>query len=146
MPIPSINTHAEHLTNVSHRTEARGSHGRRGAFHTALCLPASQRASPALPASPSSLPSNCVRVCAKSLESCLTLCNPMHCCLPGSSVHGVLQARILAWLVLSFSRESSQPRDRTQVSYISCIGRWVLYHYTTWEAPPNLIHIFKSLF
>ena len=39
MPIPSINTHAEHLTSVSHRTEARGSHGRRGAFHTALCLP-----------------------------------------------------------------------------------------------------------
>ena len=42
--------------------------------------------------------------CAKSLQSCLTLCNPMDCRVPGSSVHGILQARILEWVALSFSR------------------------------------------
>ena len=46
----------------------------------------------------------------KSLQSCLTLCNPMHCNPPGSSVHGILQARILEWVAISFSRRSSQPR------------------------------------
>ena len=70
-----------------------------------------------------------VRVCvrAKSLQSCLTLCNPISCILPGSSIHGILQARILEWVAFPFSRRSSQPRDRTHVSYVSCIGRWVLY-------------------
>ena len=52
-------------------------------------------------------------------QSCLTVCNPMDCSLPGFSVHGILQARILEWVTISFSRGSSQPRDRTQVS---CIG------------------------
>ena len=47
------------------------------------------------------------------------------CSLPGSSVHGILQARILEWVAVPFSRGSSRPRDRTPVSYISCIGRWV---------------------
>ena len=41
----------------------------------------------------------------------LTLCDPMDCSPPGSSVHGILQARILQWVAISFSRESSQPRD-----------------------------------
>ena len=48
--------------------------------------------------------------------------------LPGSSVHGTLQARILEWVAMPSSRRSSQPRDGTCVSYVSCIGRWVLYH------------------
>ena len=46
-------------------------------------------------------------LCAKSLQSCLTLCDPMDCSLPGSSVRGVLQARILEWVAISSSRESS---------------------------------------
>ena len=54
-------------------------------------------------------------------QSCPTLCNPMGCNIPGSSVHGILQARILEWVAISFSRGSSRPRDRTQVSCI--IGR-----------------------
>ena len=49
-------------------------------------------------------------VCAKSLQSCLTLCNPMDCSLPGSSVYGILQARILEWVAMA-SRGSSQPSN-----------------------------------
>ena len=55
---------------------------------------------------------------AKSLQSCLTLCDPMDCSLPGSSVHGILQARILEWVAMSFSRGSLQPRNRAQVSLL----------------------------
>ena len=51
----------------------------------------------------------CVR--AKSLLSCLTLCNPMDCSLPGSSVRGILQARTLEWVAVTFSKGSSPPRD-----------------------------------
>ena len=55
-------------------------------------------------------------------KSCLTLCDPMDCCPPGSSVHGILQARILEWVAISFSRGSSWPRVRTLVSCI--VGRF----------------------
>ena len=44
-------------------------------------------------------------------QSCPTLCDPMVCSLPGSSVHGILQARVLEWVAVSFSGRSSQPRD-----------------------------------
>ena len=47
------------------------------------------------------------------LQSCLTLCDPMDCSLPGSSVHGIYQARVLEWIAASFSRGSSVPRDQT---------------------------------
>ena len=53
------------------------------------------------------------------IQSCLTLCNPMDCSPSGSSVHGILQARILEWVAISSSRGSSQPRDRTWVSRIA---------------------------
>ena len=49
-------------------------------------------------------------------QSCLTLCDPMNCRPPGSSVHGILQARILKWLAMPSSRGSSQPRDQTCIS------------------------------
>ena len=52
-------------------------------------------------------------------QSCLTLYNPVDCSLPGSSVHGILQARILEWVSISFSRGTSRPRDWTQVSCIA---------------------------
>ena len=52
-------------------------------------------------------------------QSCLTLCDPKDCNPPGSSVHVILQARILEWVVMPFSRGSSQPRDQTQVSCIA---------------------------
>ena len=76
-------------------------------------------------------------------QLCLTLCNPMDCSPPGSSVHGISQARILEWVAISFSREYSLPRDRTHISCISALadrffttmplGRCLLLH--------NLRHI-----
>ena len=61
-------------------------------------------------------------------------CDPMDCSPPGSSVHGISQTRILQWVAIPFSRESSQPRDGTHISCVSCIGRQILYHCATWEA------------
>ena len=52
-------------------------------------------------------------------QSCLTLYDPMDCSLPGSSVLGILQARVLEWVAVSSSRGSSQSRDGTQVSCIA---------------------------
>ena len=66
------------------------------------------------------------RVCAKSLQSCLMLCDPMDRSLPGSSVRGISQARILEWVAMSSSRGSSPPRDRTCISHVSCLGRQAL--------------------
>ena len=64
-------------------------------------------------------------MCACSVDkSCPTLCDPVDCSLPGSSVHGILQARILEWVAVSFPRISSLPRYQTCVS---CVGRWILY-------------------
>ena len=57
---------------------------------------------------------------AQSLQSCLTLSDPMDCSPPGSSVHGILQARILEWVAMPSSRGSSLARDRTHVSCVSC--------------------------
>ena len=54
-------------------------------------------------------------------QSCPTLCYPVGCSLPGSCIHGILQARVLEWVATSFSRESSQPRDQTWVSHIGGI-------------------------
>ena len=68
------------------------------------------------------------------VQSCLILCDPMDCSLPGSSVHGLLQARIWKWVAISSSRVSSQASDWTLVSCVSCIGRLILYPRATWEA------------
>ena len=58
--------------------------------------------------------------------SVMSLCNPMHCSLPESSVHGIIQARMQQWVAISFSRGSSQLRDQIQVSHIA--GRF----FTVW--------------
>ena len=63
--------------------------------------------------------SGTLSMCAKSLQYCLTLCDPKDCSPPGSSVHRILQARILEWVAVPSSRGSSRPRDRTQVSRIA---------------------------
>ena len=72
-------------------------------------------------------------VCAKSPQTCPTLCDPMDYSLPGSSVQGILQARILDWVAISSYRGSSQPRDQTHISYVSCIGRRVLLGRVKWK-------------
>ena len=78
----------------------------------------------------------CVQcMCAKSFQLCLTLCDTMGCSLPGSFIHGILQGRILEWVVMPFSGGSSQPTDWTHVSCVSCIGRWVFYHYSHLGGP-----------
>ena len=73
-------------------------------------------------------------VIAKSLQSCPTLCDLMDCSLPGSSVHEILQARILEWVAISSSRGSSRPSDQTCISYGSCIAGWSL-PLSHWKRP-----------
>ena len=60
---------------------------------------------------------------------CPTFYYSMDCSLPGSSVHRILWARILEWVAMPSSRGSSWPRDWNHVSYVTCTGRWVLYHW-----------------
>ena len=76
--------------------------------------------------------------------SCLSLWDPMDCSPRASSVHGILQARILEWFAISFSRGSSWPRDQTWVSCISCIHRQILYHCATRETQFDSVHLEKS--
>ena len=66
----------------------------------------------------------------RALPSCfihVRLCDPIDCSPPRSSVHGILQARILEWVAISFSRGSFQPSDQTCISYVSCFGRRVFF-------------------
>ena len=76
-----------------------------------------------------------IQMHAKLLQSYPTLNNPMDCGPTGPSAHGILQARILEWIAISFSRGSSQPRDQTLVPYVSCMtGRFFTIG-TLWETP-----------
>ena len=77
-------------------------------------------------------------VCVLSHFSCVGLCHPMDCSPPGSSVLGILQARILEWVATSFSRGSSQPRDQARVSCIA--GRFLtIWATTTWMNLKNIM-------
>ena len=71
-------------------------------------------------------PCTCICYCCLVAKSCLTLCDPMDCGPPGSSIHGISQARLLEWVAVSVSRGSSQPRDWAHVSWI---GRQILYQW-----------------
>ena len=62
------------------------------------------------------------------VQLCLTLCDPVDCGPPGPSVHGILQARLLEWIVIPFARGSFWPRDQTRVSFTA--GRF----FTVWAA------------
>ena len=74
-------------------------------------------------------------------QLCPTLCNPMHCNPPVSSVHGIFQSRILEWVAISFSRGSSQPRDQTRVSCVSSIGSQTLYN---WRHLGSMAYLVKD--
>ena len=78
-------------------------------------------------------------VCANSLQSCPTLCTPMNCTPLGAFVHGILQARMLEWVAMPFSRISSQHGDWIG---IPCTTGRFFTHWATWEAPkyiPNFL-------
>ena len=70
-------------------------------------------------------------------NSCLILCYPMDCNLPGSCAHGISQARILEWVAIPSSKGFSRNRDGTHVSCISCTGRQVLHYMRHWESTFN---------
>ena len=71
-------------------------------------------------------------------QSCPTLCDPMDCSLPASSLHGILQARVLEWIAISFSRGSTWPRDWTRVSHIP--GR----HFNLWATREALNYLLEN--
>ena len=78
---------------------------------------------------------------AKSLQLCPALCDPVDHSLPGSSVHGILQARMLEWFAISFFKGSYQPRGQTSISYFYWIGEQVLWPLV----PPGIVvqfHLF----
>ena len=81
--------------------------------------------------------------CVHCAQLCPTPCDPMGCNLPGSSVDGIYQARILEWIPISFSRGSSQPRDWTRVSYVSGIaGRFLSLQSSTCWAVRKALYMF----
>ena len=75
----------------------------------------------------------CVLCFAQSLQSCPTLCNPLGCSPPNSSVQGILQARILEWVAMSSSRGSSWPRDQTLISTSLALAGRFFSTSTTWK-------------
>ena len=77
----------------------------------------------------------CVCVCVCVTQSCMTLYDPMGYSPPGSSVHEILQTRILEWVAILFSRESSEPRGQT---WVSCIAGGFFTIWTTREAQSDL--------
>ena len=74
-------------------------------------------------------------------ELCPALCNPMDSSLPGSSVYGICQARILEWVAISFSRGSFQLRGRTYITCVPCISRYFLYM----RSPFDILFLAKGL-
>ena len=74
----------------------------------------------------------CVLSCLSHVQLFVT---PMDCSLSGPSVHGIFQTRILEWIAMPSSRESSRSRDQTHVSYVSCIGKWILLPLATPGSP-----------
>ena len=99
---------------------------------------------------PNSLQTRCsVSVLVVSrVSACMlshALCDPMDCSPPGSSGHGISQARILVWVDISFSRGSFRARDHPWISYLSCVGRRVLYYWCHLGRPSNRVGVANQL-
>ena len=77
-------------------------------------------------------------------QSCPILCSPIDCSPPGPSVHGILQARILKWVAMPFSRGSSRPRDRIPISQSPALAGGFFTTSATWEAHKAIILQFKK--
>ena len=85
----------------------------------------------------------CVWVCVLVAQSCLTLCDPMNCTLPVSSVHGIFQARILEWVIMPFSRGSSPSRDQT---WVSCVAGRLFTVWATRETYVLALVLYLNIF
>ena len=72
--------------------------------------------------------------CCLVAKLCPALLGPIDCSPPGSSIHGISEARILEWVAISFPRGTSQSRVQAHITCVSSTGRWVLYHWATYEA------------
>ena len=72
------------------------------------------------------------------------LCSPINCSPSGLSIHDIFQAGILEWVAISSSRGSSQPRDQTYVSCISCTNKWILYHWATCVLSSLFLAVFST--
>ena len=83
---------------------------------------------------------------AQSLQSCLTLCDPMDCSSPSSSVHGILQARILEWIAMPSSSGSSWPRDWTQVMSLALAGGFFTHLGSHLGSPGVCMYIYFRFF
>ena len=77
--------------------------------------------------------------CAKSCHSCPTLCNPMHYSVPGSSVHGILQERLLKWVAMLLSRDLPNPGIEPESLYVSYIAGIFFTIWATREAPHSIM-------
>ena len=86
---------------------------------------------------------NLLFMCVLVAQSCLALCNPIDCSLPGSSVYGILQAKIPEWVAVPFSRESSQLRDQTQ---LSCLAGRLSTTVPTFIIKERLLGLFHNPF
>ena len=90
-------------------------------------------------------PTKELHACIESLHSCLTLRHPMDFSPPGSSVLGILQARILEWVAMAFTRGSSWPRGWTCISKSVALTGGFFSTEPTWKAPPLCIHVLNLL-
>ena len=81
----------------------------------------------------------------QTTQSCTNLCHTVDCSPPGSSVHGILRAGLLEWVAISFSRGSSQPRDRTYVSHFLCQQAGSLPPASPGKHPSSVVFVFILL-
>ena len=85
-------------------------------------------------------------MCAKSLQLCPTLCSPMDCSLPSSSVHAILQTRILEWVAMPFSRGSSQLRIEPMSLMSPVLAGGFFTTSANWEAHMNIYELYKIIY